>query len=542
MVARALPDPVTDQVGAATPGRPPRHALRVVIATDGPFRHWQSRCVEELAAVAGVTVVRWICRPERRPGATSRAESGAMAHVSVPSALREIAPEERPSPSSRPGSGPEPVELLLDLTDRGLAEPSSWASETWRFGYGGDLVRDPAWVALHDYVRGPGVTRVALISHPSKAIVREGWLRTLSWWKGAPLESLLLDPVGWPAAAAFDRLHGENGRAPVGKGAIGRGNRLPPAPRPLLTAAAVGRRAIGAADSLAGRDHWNVGFVRAPIHAFLDPARAFDVRWLPARPEHYTADPFGVERDGVVHVFFEEYDQRAGVGSIGHVAIDRQGTISKPESVLTPGVHASYPYVVEQGGQIYMLPETAAARELVLYAAHDFPYDWRPAATLLSDMPILDASVIEHDGRWWMFATRNDRGGNQNLLVWHAPDLLGPWVPHAGNPVKTDARSSRPGGTPFVFEGRLYRPSQDDSLVYGGRLVLNRVDVLTPEGFAEDSVAVVEPPRGSPYPNGLHTLSSAGEITLIDGNRRQRTLKRFARNLARRLPGRPSGR
>jgi hypothetical protein len=163
--------------------------------------------------------------------------------------------------------------------------------------------------------------------------------------------------------------------------------------------------------------------------------------------------------------------------------------------------------VVEQDGQIFMLPETAAARELVLYAAHDFPYDWRPAATLLSGMPILDASVIERDGRWWMFATRNDRGGNQNLLIWHAPDLLGPWTAHGGNPVKTDARSSRPGGTPFVVDGRLYRPGQDDSASMG-RLVLNQVDVLTPEGFAERPVAFVEPPRGSlsvqwpPHPVG----------------------------------------
>lgn len=541
-VAGPLPDPVTDTAGAATRSALAHQALRVVVATDGPFRHWQARCVEDLAAVPGVTVVRWVCRPGRGSGANTRGESGALAQVSVPSVLRDIAPEDRTPPTSAVGSSPNPADILLDLTDRGLPESTTLASETWRFGYGKDLLRDPGWVALHDYVRGPGVTRVALISHPGRVIVRQGWLRTLSWWKGAPLESLLLDPVGWPAAAAFDRIHGQNGPAPTDKGVLAPSHRLPPAPRPLLTAAAVGRRAIGAADSLAGRDHWNVGFVQAPIHSFLDPAHAFDVHWLPARPEHYMADPFGMERDGVVHVFFEEYDQRAGVGSIGHVAIDRHGTISKSESVLNPGVHASYPYVVEQDGQIYMIPETAGAHELVLYAAHDFPYDWRPAATLLSGVPILDASVIERDGRWWMFATRSDRGGNQNLHIWHAPDLLGPWTPHVGNPVKTDARSSRPGGTPFVFGGQLYRPSQDDSLVYGGRLVVNRVDVLTPVGFAEVPAAVVEPPPGSPYPNGLHTLSSAGELTLIDGNRRQRTLKRFARNLAQRLPGRPPGR
>jgi hypothetical protein len=198
--------------------------------------------------------------------------------------------------------------------------------------------------------------------------------------------------------------------------------------------------------------------------------------------------------------------------------------------------------VVEHDGRVFMLPETAAAGELVLYESHNFPYDWRRAATLLPGMPILDASVIEHAGMWWMFATRNDRGGDQSLHIWHAPDLFGPWIPHSGNPVKTDARSARPGGTPFVFEGRLYRPSQDDSVVYGRRLVLNRVDVLTPRAFVERPVATIEPPQGSLYPDGLHTVSAVGAYTLVDGNRRQRTLTQLAHSLVDRLAARRSER
>lgn len=532
---------MTEHAGAASSTTPTNGRLRTAIATDGDLRYWQARCVEELAAVPGVAVVRWIRLPGHRAGRRPRADSGALASVPVPDALRTVEPEARVSAATADASSPT-VDVLLDLTERGLPTPLPWAPEVWRFGYGRDLKRDPSWVALHDYVRGPGVTKAALVSQPSGSIVREGWLRTLSWWKGSSLESLLLDTVGWPAAAAFERMEAATGPHHAGAPPHRSNPRVPSPPRSLLTVAAIGRRALGATDSLAGRDHWNVGYIELPISTLLDPKRELEIRWLPVRPEHYAADPFGLERDGAVHVFFEDFDQRTGVGSICHVAIERDGRVSAPESVLNPGVHASYPYLVERDGHVFMLPETAAAGELVLYEARDFPYDWRPAATLLAGMPILDASVIEYAGRWWMFATRRDRGGNQNLLIWHAPDLFGPWTPHAGNPVKTDARSSRPGGTPFVSEGHLYRPSQDDSLVYGGRLVLNRVDVLTPGAFAERQVAVVEPPRESSYPDGLHTLSAAGPYTLLDGNLRQRTLKRFARSLAGRLAGRRSGR
>jgi hypothetical protein len=113
---------------------------------------------------------------------------------------------------------------------------------------------------------------------------------------------------------------------------------------------------------------------------------------------------------------------------------------------------------------------------------------------------------------------------------------MGPWLPHALNPVKTDARSARPAGTPFVVAGRLYRPSQDNSRIYGGRVVVNEVEVLTPDDFAERRVGFVQPWPGSPYPDGLHTLSAVGGRTLIDGNRRHLVKGALRLNIQSKLP------
>jgi hypothetical protein len=110
---------------------------------------------------------------------------------------------------------------------------------------------------------------------------------------------------------------------------------------------------------------------------------------------------------------------------------------------------------------------------------------------------------------------------NEALRIWHAPALTGPWTPHARDPVKVDRSSSRPAGTPFVRDGVLYRPGQDCSLRYGGRVVLNRVDTLTPERYTETPVAAVEPFAAAGFPAGLHTLSAVGARTLVDGNARR---------------------
>ncbi|HZD13418.1 MAG TPA: hypothetical protein VE177_07870, partial [Candidatus Binatus sp.] len=51
------------------------------------------------------------------------------------------------------------------------------------------------------------------------------------------------------------------------------------------------------------------------------------------------------------------------------------------------------------------------------------------------------------------------------------------------------------------------------------RIVINKILVLTPTDFQEKTVRVIEPYKETRYKSGLHTLSSAGEFTLIDGKR-----------------------
>jgi len=282
--------------------------------------------------------------------------------------------------------------------------------------------------------------------------------------------------------------------------------------------------------SLTRHPDWNVGIMPEPIDGMVRSRGGRTIEWLPARPDAWVADPFGIERGGVLHLFFEDFSRNLNRGVISYASVGRDGIVSAPECVLDVGVHASYPFLIERDGTVFILPETSAAGELVLYEAVEFPRRWRRAAALLPGVPAVDASVVEHEGRWWMFAGIFGRGQNHTLFAWHAPDLMGPWTEHAANPVKTDARSTRGGGTPFVVDGTLYRPSQDCSRTYGGRLVLNRVELLSPSAFRERPIRALAPRAGSPYPEGLHTLSAAGTRTLVDGYGR-----RFVREDMQRL-------
>jgi hypothetical protein len=241
------------------------------------------------------------------------------------------------------------------------------------------------------------------------------------------------------------------------------------------------------------------------------------VRWLPTRGSHrYLADPFGVAHDHGVTILAEDYDHGTGRGYIARIEADDPGP---PEPVIRMPEHMSYPYLFQYRGELYCIPESCERRQVRLYRADPSLSTWTPVAVLIDGFAAVDSTVFEHEGRFWLLCTDQDTCSWSALHVFHAPDLLGPWSPHAANPVKTDVRSSRPAGKPFVHDGALYRPAQDCSRTYGGAVAINRVLRLTPTEFAEEVVRVIEPDADGPFPDGLHTLAAAGNVTLIDGKR-----------------------
>lgn len=75
-----------------------------------------------------------------------------------------------------------------------------------------------------------------------------------------------------------------------------------------------------------------------------------------------------------------------------------------------------------------------------------------------------------------------------------------------------------------MLDGVLHRPAQDCTRKYGRRVSVVRVNVIDERRYDEETVAVIEPPRGT-YGRGLHTMSAIGDSTLVDGLRRDFSLR-----------------
>jgi hypothetical protein len=277
---------------------------------------------------------------------------------------------------------------------------------------------------------------------------------------------------------------------------------------------------------------WSIGIIDCPIDRLAWPIDPLAIRWLRAPAGSYYADPFGLPDGSIV---CERLDHRDGQGRLVQL-LPRAGG-GWEENALPLGLigHASFPFLLEQDGTLYCLPENAVSRRLALWR-RDRTGAWRHHRDVLLNVAAVDATLFRWDGRWWIAYTDGDLGPHDNLCLLHAESLEGPWAPHVANPVKIDVGSSRPAGTPYILDGRLHRPAQDCSVCYGGAVVINRVLELTPERFQEVLVARLPPQRNWACPHGVHTLAAWGSRTLIDAKRHGFVASAFARRLRRRLP------
>jgi hypothetical protein len=268
-------------------------------------------------------------------------------------------------------------------------------------------------------------------------------------------------------------------------------------------------------------DMWRCAIARKPAEALCQAdLTAKNLVWLPpTRRFAFRADPFGLWEEGKLHIFVEAFDYRSLKGSIELLIYDETFNLLGREMVLSKNWHLSYPFVFRAEDEIWMLPEAGRAGEITLYRAKPFPSHWVPAGTI----PIsgaLDATPLFHDGRWWLFYATAPRakGSAGELHLAFADRLSGPWRLHPLNPVRRGLESTRPAGTPLVHRsGQIDLPVQDCSRTYGGgirRLTIHRLDEDRFE--AEDSRWLGPSPGLQPYIDGLHTLSAAGDVALID--------------------------
>lgn len=494
-----------------------------VLCEDGLVAAWEADAVKALLEKRSASLVAILC-VARSPRRSAERFCDGVAERSGAAAMRRRAAAQvfpgtplRPVPRSDGDAGEFEggLDFVLDFANVESAQSTFPTTHgVWRFvvergapaarGVVGSLARGRAGVEALLVARDGQRTRV----------LRRGFVGSARHSIRRALDAVLGELTAWPALAAND----------PGGGSRDDGADTAAASPPQLFSTAfglawnVGLRKVERIANLFVDPCWNIGVIDMPIDALLRQTTLPSVAWHPDLPSsHYLADPWGVVVDGDgITVLCESYDFATRLGSICWTRFD--GSSWSPIlPAMKIACHASYPSLVEDGGSLYCIPETQAAGEVALYRSVRFPDEWEKECVLLKGVHGVDSTIVRHEGRYWLFCTDSQDRGMQNLRIYYAPALRGPWSAHARNPVKVDMRSARPAGTPFVHDGALYRPAQDCSESYGGRVVMNRVIRLSPEEFEEEAAAAIGPQRGGKYSRGFHTVCSVGNRVLVDG-------------------------
>lgn len=231
--------------------------------------------------------------------------------------------------------------------------------------------------------------------------------------------------------------------------------------------------------------------------------------------QRFYADPFLWGQAGKAFLFVEDYPYLTGKGVISAVPLGADGPEGRPEPVLETDCHLSYPHIFAADGHVYMLPETSGRRTVELWRAERFPDRWVPAAVLIDDVDIGDATLFHRDGRWFLFGAERPRWGSSwdGLTLWTAAAVTGPWRRVGIGPVKVDVASARPAGCILRLGDRLIRPFQDSVGGYGAGLGFAEIDRCDGGGFAE---RILARRRGSGAIDGLHTYNRGFGFEVID--------------------------
>lgn len=222
-------------------------------------------------------------------------------------------------------------------------------------------------------------------------------------------------------------------------------------------------------------------------------------------PDTYNADPFLFKHGDKTYVFYEHYDYDKGCIAYRDLEYPAVENIC-----LIRPYHISFPFLIEEDGEIYMVPETGSANCIEIYKAVEFPDEWERVKTLVPNVCAGDSVIYKKGGDYYLFTTVD---GDHKPRIYRANSLLGEY-----NEIwSSEILNSRPAGNMFEVETPqktvIYRPVQEGLKNYGRAVIIKEVSFMP---YRERTVKVLEP---NWHPNliGCHTYNATDEYLVVDG-------------------------
>lgn len=279
-------------------------------------------------------------------------------------------------------------------------------------------------------------------------------------------------------------------------------------------------------------ESWNVAWrMKAKGTLLSDKETEFFV--IPNSFFSWAADPFLFKYGEETYIFAELYDYISRRGTLGYCKLEVQG-VTKWKKVVQESYHLSYPFIKQVGDEIYIIPESGAAKTLYAYRAVEFPDKWEKVQVIRENVLYGDTTPFmwnEHP-----FALTYDVEDKYKLVLLDLENdcrdrLVG----------EDTLNIQRPAGAVFRVNGEIMRPAQNCTHTYGEGLVFYKIKFDGEQQYTETEVARIYPEdlnlSRKMIKDGMHTYNATDSFEVIDIKTRRFNILNFICRLINKIGG-----
>ncbi len=268
-------------------------------------------------------------------------------------------------------------------------------------------------------------------------------------------------------------------------------------------------------------EYWNIAFRETGENdfAFINKNKTFNS--LRENKRYWYADPFLFRYKGEIWLFVEAFDNKTEKGAIACMKYE-DGDFTNPEIVLEEDFHLSYPYVYEENGEVFMMPETMEDGCIQIYKADDFPKKWVKHKTLIEIENAVDTVICGDKLITSVVTDSYEKRVDVDIY-----DI------NTGKYIKSlhkNSQHARGAGKIFLAEGKNIRPAQNcTNGVYGAGLVFYHIEEKD-GGFSEEQIYTLAPEDfnvKSKSVEGVHTYARSDNLEILDFKCKRFNLRRI---------------
>ncbi len=265
---------------------------------------------------------------------------------------------------------------------------------------------------------------------------------------------------------------------------------------------------------------WIIGIQHIDIKEIIR-TKSFkpDINWFhPKSFNKFYADPFLTNINGKINILLEEFSSEVNSGKLSLMTSDSAFKQIKYKVLLDTKSHLSYPFIYTENNITYVFPESGKIGKLSCYKFDNKNESLTFVQDIL-DIPLMDATILNYNEKYWIFGILS-QSGTYKLHVFYSDDLLGPYTPHSGNPIKNGLNGTRSAGDFIKVDGDIYRPTQNCENRYGESITIQKVIELNKTVVSEKSYMDISVHKNKRHYSGMHTIhtiNALDNIIVVDG-------------------------